>query len=257
MLTDTHCHLDYLKAAAIEVIVANSMAAGVSRLVTISVDPTNLDEVITIAKKFPQVACSQGIHPHDAKLYNKEVERKIIENCQDKTNKVISIGEIGLDYHYNHSSKEEQTMAFEAQLSLAGLLNLPIIIHSREAEDDTMAILKNMESKIKKCPVVFHSFTSNDKLAQFALARDFFIGINGIITFNKSDNVREIVKNTPAEKLVVETDAPFLSPVPFRGKENSPQYIPYIVQAMAKIKGIDETSLASQLELNTKALFRW
>ncbi len=258
MLTDTHCHLDYLKACSIVQTIEEAGQASVHKIITISVDPANLDEVIKISRDFPNVFCSQGIHPHDAKTYCLEVENKIRENCQDKKNKVVAIGEIGLDYHYNHSTKEEQINAFEAQLNLSCELALPLILHSREAESDTMDILKNFENHINSCKShgVFHSFTSNKELAEFALTRNFFIGINGIVTFNKSQNVQEIVAMTPLNRLVVETDAPFLSPIPFRGKENASKYLPLIAKKIAEIKNLPLEEVLEQLEINATTIFK-
>ena len=218
MYIETHCHLDYLKELPLEEIRKKIQAAGISKVVTIGVDPGNLDKVRDLAHQYPEIFYSQGIHPHDAKEATDVEFNKIIERASDK--KMIAVGEIGLDYHYNNSPPEIQRTVFEKQLQIACDQDLPVIIHTRDADDDTRAILRNFSSKLKRKGVV-HSFTSTKELAEFVLAEGFYIGFNGIITFKKAENVQEVVKITPNERILFETDSPFLTPVPHRGKENA------------------------------------
>ena len=229
---ETHFHLDYLKEYPHEEILRRSRACGVERFITISVEPDNLKVVRELASEYDDLFCSQGIHPHDAvKATPQDLQE--IEQWAKNFSKCVAIGEIGLDYHYNHSPKNIQQDIFRQQLDIASRLNIPVIIHSRDADEDTECILKEFPS----LQGVIHSFTSGKKLAQYALGREFFLGFNGIITFKSAQNVRDILKMTPEHQILLETDAPFLTPVPHRGKENAPFYIPLIAEKVAQIKG--------------------
>ena len=234
-LVETHCHLDYLKEQTVDETITRSNSVGVEKMVTISVEPSNLDTVLEIANKYEGVYCSQGIHPHEAKLWSDSVEQKIKKNAKEK--KVVAIGEIGLDFHYNHSPPEKQQEVFKRQLEVAGHLGLPVIIHSREADAMTAQILFHDESGPEKRGVI-HSFSSGKPLAQKAIDRGFYLGINGIVTFKKAESVREIVSFCPLENIILETDAPFLTPVPYRGRENAPFYLPFVANHIASIKKI-------------------
>lgn len=252
-IIETHCHLDYLKQMSLDDILNKSLENNIEKIITISVQPSNMDPVFEIANKYSNVFCSQGIHPHHANEYNDEVTTKILKRA--KENKVIAVGEIGLDYYYNHSPREKQIEVFETQLQLACDLNLPVIIHTRDADEDTNAILKNFSSLLKSKGVI-HSFTSGRELAEFAISEGFKIGFNGIITFKKADNVREIVELTPVQNILFETDAPFLTPVPHRGKENAPFYLPHIADAIGKLKNINVNELSEVVYNNSKDLFK-
>jgi TatD DNase family protein len=252
MYIETHCHLDYLKELPLEEILLKIKEAGISKVVTIGVDPENLDKVRTLAHTYPQIYYSQGIHPHDAKDATDVEFQKIIARSTEP--KMIAVGEIGLDYHYNNSPPEAQRKAFEAQLQIACDHDLPVIIHTREAEEDTRAILKNFSSKLKRKGVV-HSFTSSKELAEFILDEGFYIGFNGIITFKKAENVQEVVKITPTERILFETDSPFLTPVPHRGKENAPYYLPFVAAKIAELKGTDLERLKVQVLKNSLRCF--
>ena len=252
MYIETHCHLDYLKELPLEEIRKKIQAAGISKVVTIGVDPGNLDKVRDLAHQYPEIFYSQGIHPHDAKEATDVEFNKIIERASDK--KMIAVGEIGLDYHYNNSPPEIQRTVFEKQLQIACDQDLPVIIHTRDADDDTRAILRNFSSKLKRKGVV-HSFTSTKELAEFVLAEGFYIGFNGIITFKKAENVQEVVKITPNERILFETDSPFLTPVPHRGKENAPYYLPFVAAKVAELKGTDLEALKIQVFQNSLRCF--
>lgn len=252
MYIETHCHLDYLKELPLEDILLKIKEAGISKVVTIGVDPGNLDKVRDLAHAYPQIYYSQGIHPHDAKEATEVEFNKIIERAKDQ--KMIAVGEIGLDYHYNNSPPEIQRTVFEKQLQLACDHDLPVIIHTRDADDDTRAILKNFGTKLKRKGVV-HSFTSSKELAEFVIGEGFYIGFNGIITFKKAENVQEVVKITPNERILFETDSPFLTPVPHRGKENAPYYLPYVAAKVAELKGTDPEALKLQVFQNSLRCF--
>lgn len=252
MMIETHCHLDYLKAEPLEEILKKIKEAGIIKVVTIGVDPLNLDKVMDLSNAYEQIYFTQGIHPHDAKEATDIEFNKIITRATMP--KMVAVGEIGLDYHYNNSPPEAQRAAFERQLQIACDSDLPVVIHTRDADEDTKAILKNFSSTLKRKGVV-HSFTSTLELAEFVLNEGFHIGFNGIITFKKAENVQEVVKITPAERILFETDSPFLTPVPHRGKENAPFYLPFVAAKIAELKGLNLEELKVQVYQNSLNCF--
>lgn len=253
-IIETHCHLDYLKQDSLEAIIEKSKSVGVEKIVTIAVEPENLNSVIDISSKFENVYCTQGLHPHEGKLYTNEVESIILNNL--KHPKVVAVGEIGLDYHYNNSPAKEQKEAFERQLQIACDHDKPIVVHTRDADDDTRDILKNFSKTLKRKGVI-HSFTSSTWLAEFCLDEGFSIGFNGIITFNSAQNVRDVLAITPLERILVETDAPFLTPIPFRGRENAPFYLPFIIEKISEVKSASIEDVLQITYANSKKLFNF
>lgn len=251
-IIETHCHLDYLKDADLLEILDVSFKHNIEKIITISVSPNNLDMALEIAKNHESIYCTQGIHPHEAKEWTQEVAQKISQNL--KHNKVVAVGEIGLDYHYNKSPKEIQIKAFKEQLQIAVDNDLPVVIHSRDADQDTIDILNELGPKLKNKGVI-HSFTSGEELAKVALDLGFHLGFNGIITFKTAQNVRDILEICPIERLLLETDAPFLTPVPYRGKENAPYYLPFIAEYIAEFKGISLDDVLKTCYSNSKELF--
>jgi TatD DNase family protein len=239
-IMETHCHLDYLDDQSITDVIETSRDVGVDKLLTISVSPDNQDKVLSIAKRFDNVFCTQGIHPHEAKFYDQITEDIIIKNSKDP--KVRAIGEIGLDYHYDHSPRDIQLSVFEKQLQLSINLKLPVIIHTREAEDDTKSILKNF-SKNLTFGLEIHCYSSNLDLANYALSENYYLGFNGILTFKQAQNVRDVLMITPLNQILLETDAPYLSPIPVRGKPNAPFYLPYIARYMCTLLNQKEETL--------------
>ena len=252
MMIETHCHLDYLKAEPLEEIRRKIKEAGITKVVTIGVDPENLDKVLELSNAYEEIYFTQGIHPHDAKEFTQAEFEKIVS--RSKLPKMVAVGEIGLDYHYNNSPPETQRTVFEKQLQIACDQDLPVVIHTRDADEDTRAILKNFSSKLKRKGVV-HSFTSSLELAEFVLSEGFHIGFNGIITFKKAENVQEVVKITPAERILFETDSPFLTPVPHRGKENAPFYLPFVAAKIAELKNLDLEGLKKLVYQNSLNCF--
>lgn len=238
-LIETHCHLDYLKDQPLEAVLDQAGAVGIERVVTISVAPDNLDTVRALAERWPQVWCTQGVHPHDAGRYDDAAEARIRDALGHP--RVLAVGEIGLDYYYDHSDRAVQRAVFERQLQLAVDHQRPVVIHTREADADTRAILAGFVDQLPARKGVIHSFTSGPELAGFCLEAGFCLGFNGICTFNKAENVREIVRMTPLEQLLLETDSPYLTPVPYRGRENAPCYLPFVAEKIAEVKdrGID------------------
>lgn len=257
-IIETHIHLDMLKAQTREEIVSKCLQHNIEKLITISTSERNLDEVISIAHTFDNIYCTQGLHPHDGKEWNETVRAHILNNLKDplKNKKIVAIGEIGLDYYYSKSPRDEQLKAFEEQLQMAVDFNLPVVIHTRDADEDTMAILKNFSSTLKRKGVV-HSFTSGLTLAQFALDEGFCLGFNGIITFKNAENVRDALRITPLEKILLETDAPFLTPDPYRGVENAPYYLPFIAEKIAEVKAVSIEEVLIHTYQNSTTLFRF
>lgn len=251
-LIETHCHLDYLKAFPLEEILDKAWQSGVEKIITIAVEPANLETALAMATTHENVYCTQGVHPHDSVKITDEDLVTVEKNAANP--KVVAIGEIGLDYHYNNSPQDIQRSMFERQLDIASRINLPVVIHTRDADEDTLAILKNYSGKLKKKGVI-HSYTSGKALAEYALSEGFKLGFNGIITFPKADNVREVLALTPITQILFETDAPFLTPVPHRGKENGPYFLLHVAQKICELKKITEDVLYPQVYRNTQELF--
>lgn len=251
-IIETHCHLDYLKDIPLDVLIQQSQQVGIERIITIAVSPENLDTVMKLTREHEMIFGTQGVHPHDAEKFTSDTEAKIREQALD--NRILAIGEIGLDYFYDNADRAVQRTVFETQLQIASDLDLPVVIHSREADEDTMAILANFENTLKKRGVI-HSFTSGPELAQYAIDQGFCLGFNGICTFNKAQNVRDIIAMTPLENIILETDAPFLTPVPYRGKENAPFYLPFIAEKVAEVKEINVEDLLPIAYENSERLF--
>ena len=251
-IIETHCHLDYLPADELEDELAAITAAGVDQIITIAVSPDNLSVVMDLVERFEAVCGTQGIHPHEADRWHDGLRQTICDGARHT--KIVGIGEIGLDYHYLHSSRDAQIKAFEEQLALAGELDLPVVIHTREADDDTRAVLANHAGMLRKKGVI-HSFTSSPALAEYCLQEGFYLGFNGICTFKNADNVRSVIAATPPEQILLETDAPYLTPVPYRGRSNSPRYLPLVAEKVAEIKDLPVEELLHAARRNSKSLF--
>lgn len=251
-IIETHCHLDYLEGGALLSALDSAKAVNIERIITIGVSPDNLEAVIQLAQNHEQVWGTQGIHPHDAKDYSPSVEAQIRANAQQP--KMLAIGEIGLDYYYEHSDRAIQRQVFESQLQIAIDLDRPVVIHTREADEDTQAILQNFVGHMKQRGVI-HSFTSGQALAEYCLGEGFCLGFNGISTFKQAENVREIIGLTPVEQILFETDAPYLTPMPYRGVKNEPKYLPFIAEQVARVKGLEVETLLPQVYSNSLRVF--
>ena len=234
-IIETHCHLDYLKELPLEEILARSRQVNIEKIITIAVAPDNLARVRELSQSLPQVYGSQGVHPHDSESYSDAVDEEIRAHARDE--KIVAIGEIGLDYFYDNADRNVQRDVFRRQLQIACDSDRPVIIHSRDADEDTITILKEFENSLARRGVI-HSFTSGPGLASYALDQGWCLGFNGITTFNKAENVRDIVRMTPLDRILLETDAPFLTPVPYRGRENAPFYLPFVAEKIAEVKDL-------------------
>jgi TatD DNase family protein len=251
-IIETHCHLDYLNAEALADTLAQSAAVGIERIITIAVSPANLGRVLELTREAANIWGTQGIHPHEAESYSDEVEALIRSQAADA--RILAIGEIGLDYHYDHADRAVQRTVFERQLQLAADLDMPVVIHTREADDDTRDILRAFSPLLRRKGVL-HSFTSGLALAEYCLAEGFTLGFNGIATFNSADNVREVIAATPPEQILLETDAPYLTPVPYRGRPNAPFYLPLIAEKVAEVKQLEVEAMLAQVYTNSMAQF--
>lgn len=246
---DTHTHLNMLEQGA-EAVIANAEEQNVRQFINIGTNAEDHPRVLAMAQKYyPKVFCALGVHPHDAKDFALAKDF-LHQNLSLK--EVVAVGEIGLDYYYNNSSQTEQLAAFEEQLQLAAEFGLPIEIHTRDAEEDTISLLKKYENKVTG---LLHCFTGTQWLADQALALGYNISISGVVTFNKAEELREVVKTIPLDRLHIETDAPFLAPVPLRGKKNEPAFMVHTAQKVADLKEVSLEELAKQVQINTQKLF--
>ncbi len=249
---ETHCHLDYLDGVALAETLARAGEVGVEKIVTIAVSPGNLETVRQLSQHAAHIWGTQGIHPHEAEHYSPAVEQTIRDNLGDP--RLLAVGEIGLDYYYDHADRGVQRRVFEAQLQIAADLELPVVIHTREADDDTRAILANFSGRLPRKGVV-HSFTSSMALAEFCLGEGFMLGFNGIATFKAADNVREVIAATPPQQALLETDAPYLTPVPYRGRPNAPCYLPFVAEQVASCMNLPVEDLLQHAWDNSNRLF--
>lgn len=249
MWYDLHTHLDKLEEG-VEAALNLAKEAGVEKLVTIGTDPQDLKVVMGLSEQYSQVYCTLGIHPHDGATYTPEVGLFIEQHLAKP--KVIAVGEIGLDYYYKTSPVEAQREAFIAQLEIAKKFKMPVEIHTRDAEEDTVEILKRYKGDVRG---IIHCFTGTEWLAKQCLDLDFNISISGVVTFKNADSLRDTVRMLPLDRIHVETDAPFLAPIPKRGKSNTPAYIVHTAAFVADLKGISVEALAEQTRQNAHKMF--
>ncbi len=253
MLVDHHCHLDFPQLAEDRAgILARARAAGVGVMVTISTQIRHLPELLTIAEANENVYCSVGTHPHNA---HEELDIPVEEIVRlSEHPKVVAIGEAGLDYYYKHSTPEAQAEGFRHHIAAARQTGLPLEIHTREADADTAAILEEEHAK-GPFPAILHCYTGGPDLAARALALGLYVSFTGVVTFKKSEALREIAKSVPLERMLVETDSPFLAPEPYRGKTNEPAYVVNTAKALAKVKGVSVEEIAAATSDNFFRLF--
>jgi len=251
MLVDSHCHLDFPDfAAEIDAVVDRARAAGIGRMVTIGTRVRRSREVRAIAERFDDVFCSVGTHPHNA---GEERDVTLAELLREADHpKVVAIGEAGLDYHYDNAPREDQHAGFRLHIAAARETGLPLVIHAREADDDVAAILED-ESAKGGFRFVLHCFTAGPDLARRAVALGGYVSFSGILTFKTGAPLRDIAKELPADRLLVETDAPYLAPNPWRGKRNEPSYVVETARVLAETRGLSPEALA---ELTTANFFR-
>jgi TatD DNase family protein len=253
MLIDSHCHLDFPDfAAELDAVVARARAAGILRMVTISTRVHRHGQVLAIAERFPDVYASVGTHPHYAHEEMDVTAADLVAGTRHP--KVVALGEAGLDYHYDRSPRQEQERGFRTHIQAARATGLPLVIHSREADADTAGILEE-ETGQGAFPAVLHCFTGGADLARRAIALGLFISFTGIVTFKNSTALRAIAADLPADRILIETDAPYLAPGPFRGKRNEPAYVVEVAKVLAEARNVSFDEITRQTTENFFRLF--
>lgn len=254
MLIDTHTHLDDARYESDrEAVIARARETGIDSMITIGCDLSTSQAAVALANRYPFVYATVGVHPHEVKhiedgWYNEF--RRLAEN-----KKVVAFGEVGLDYHYNYSSPKEQRDRFREQIQLARELGLPLVIHTREAQEDTIQILKDERST--EVGGVFHCFSGDAWLAKDALDLGFYLSFSGILTFQNAGMLRDIAKTVPLDRILIETDCPYLTPVPHRGKRNEPAFVRHVAQILAAVASVSDLDEIYRLTTeNARRLFR-
>jgi TatD DNase family protein len=253
MLVDSHCHLDFPDfAAELDEVVARARAAGIGRLVTICTRVRKHAQVLAVAEKFPEIYCSVGTHPHNAHE-ELDIDAKALI-ALTKNPKVVAIGEVGLDYHYDNSPRDAQAQGLRQHIAAARETGLPLVIHAREADADMARILEDETGK-GTFPAVLHCFTGGRDLAFKAIELGHYVSFTGILTFKNSAALRDIAAALPADRILVETDAPYLAPLPYRGKRNEPAYVVETAKVLADTCGVTADEIARQTTENFFRLF--
>lgn len=256
MIIDSHCHLDLIeqKGLDIDLVIKEAQENGVNILQTISTKISQIDKILAYSSKYDNVYASVGNHPCNVKEEGVITSEKIIEICKNNP-KIIGIGETGLDYFHDKSNIDQQKESFLQHIKASQETGLPLIIHSRDCDEDMADILKSEQYK-KSFPALLHCFSSSKKLAQEALELGIYISLSGIVTFNSAKELQEIVKEIPHDKILVETDSPYLAPTPHRGKLNQPAYTKYTVDFLAKLLDQDPQDFADKTTQNFLRLFK-
>ncbi len=253
MLADSHCHLNYKGLVEDQpAILARARARGVTAMLNIATRESEWDAVIATAEREPDVWATVGIHPHEADQHPHVDRAMLVDRAAHP--KVVGIGESGLDYHYDHSDRDRQRASFRAHIAACRDTGLPLIVHTRDAEDDTAAILTEEMGK-GVYPGVIHCFTAGRAFADKALALGLYISISGIVTFRNATDLQAIARDLPADRLLVETDAPFLAPVPHRGKTGEPGFVADTLAFLAQLRGEEPAALAATTAANFHKLF--
>lgn len=260
MFIDSHAHLDvpHYNADRDEVI-NRARQSGVELMLEIcgsDIAEGSLDVGLKLAEDYPFIYAAAGAHPHEASLYDDALEQKLL-SMSDRE-KVIGWGEIGLDYHYDHSPRDMQRRVFRRQLELARQRRLPAIIHTREAEDDTIQILREEWAEAGGAEIggIIHCFTGTQNLADAAIEMGFHISFSGVITFKNAEDLRDVARSVPTEKLLIETDCPYLAPIPYRGKRNEPAFVRETAAKLAESRGVSVEEIARVTSGNFKRLFK-
>ncbi len=253
MLVDSHCHLDFPDFDEDrDDVIARARAAGIGRMVTISTRVAQLDRLLAIAEANDDVFCSVGTHPHNAAEEPDVTTEQLVELAQHP--RVVAIGEAGLDYHYDNSPKEAQATGFRRHIAAARETGLPLVIHARDADDDVAAILRD-ETEKGAFPAILHCFSSGRDLAMTGVELGLYVSFSGIITFKKTDTLKAIAAEIPEDRLLVETDAPYLAPTPHRGSRNEPSYVVETASVLADVRGVSAAEIAARTTDNFFRLF--
>lgn len=258
LFVDTHCHLNFdAYDEDREAVIERAAAAGVGRIIIPATDLETTRQALALAEQYSGVFAAVGVHPNSTATFETTMIDTLRELAQHS--KVVAVGEIGLDYYWDHSTPEQQKVAFAAQLDLARSLVLPVIIHNREASEDVMAQLelwvRDLPPGLAQRPGVLHSFSASSQIAQRALAAGFYLGFTGPVTFKNADDLRAVAREVPADRILIETDGPFLTPQPYRGKRNEPAYVVYVADRLAALHGLPTEIFAAQTTANAERLF--
>lgn len=254
MWVDSHCHLDFPDfAGQLEDVIARAQANGVERFLTIGTHLSKHAQVLNVAERFDTVWCTTGLHPHEAAAEAIDGPEALILNAQHP--KVVGIGETGLDFYYEQSPRREQEIAFRHHIAAARETQLPLIVHTRDADPETIKILREEWGK-GPFPGLIHCFTSGQALADAALAMGFYISVSGIATFKTAEPIRQVLRSVPIDRLLVETDSPYLAPIPHRGKRNEPAFVVHTGAMLSALKGVAPDALARQTTENFHRLFQ-
>jgi TatD DNase family protein len=254
MLVDSHCHLDYFPAAEVPDLLARAAAAGVSEMVSIGTTLAQAAEVLRLVEAHPNVWGTVGVHPHHAA--EAEVAQPSLLAGLAEHPKIVGIGESGLDYFYDRAPRERQQASFRAHIRAARLAGLPLVIHARDADADIMTMLQTERDDGGEFMFLLHCFSSTRQLAEFGINLGGYVSFSGILTFAKSHELRQIAADLPAERLLVETDAPYLAPVPVRGRRNEPAFVAHTAAVLAELRGLTLEQLAELTTANFLRLFR-
>ncbi|OUM93358.1 MAG: hypothetical protein BAA04_05510 [Firmicutes bacterium ZCTH02-B6] len=250
-LVDSHAHLDHeLFAGDVDAVIERARAAGVYYIVTIGADLASSEAAVRLADKYPCVYATVGIHPHDAVQLDDAAYRRLKALAAHP--RVVAIGEIGLDYYYDHSPRPVQRQAFIRQLELARETGLPFVVHNREADADTLAVLRDWARDL---PGLMHSFAGNEDMLAECLEMGYLVSTGGMVTFKNAEAIRSVMSRVPLDRLLVETDAPYLTPVPLRGRRNEPAFVQYVVAFLAQLRGTDPNQLAAVTTANACRFF--
>ena len=256
MIVDSHCHLDYAELYdQLNEVVKRAEFSQVNYLLTICTNPESFKRILLILKKYKNIYGTYGIHPHETQKY-KNIDSSIISKVKKKYKKIIGVGETGLDFFYNHSDKEIQKKSFIEHIKAASELNVPIVVHSRNAETDTYEILKS-EKKNSNLKILMHCFTGSKDFAKKLLDINCYISVSGIITFKNSTELSKTISSIPIENLLVETDSPYLAPNPYRGKTNEPSFILHTIEKLSQIKKVTKENIMFNTTTNFKKLFNF
>ncbi len=254
MLVDSHCHLDRLKLdkyeGNLDAAVEAARQAGVGQMLCVGISVENRAQVVALAERYHEVVASVGVHPLDVDK-GLAAEEQLLQWAQHP--KVVALGETGLDYYYSDESRELQQQSFAVHLRAAGKAGLPVIVHTRDARQDTLDLIREHGSP--EHAGVLHCFTESWEMARAALDMNYYISLSGIVTFKNAEELREVARLVPLERLLVETDSPYLAPVPFRGKPNEPAFVREVAQFVADLKGLDYHSFCEATGENFRRLF--
>ena len=249
-MVDVHAHLTDQKFDDVEQVVLNAEENGVGKIICSAYNLLSSQQAVDLSKRFNQVYANVGIHPENVEEWSEETIKNL-ENLS-KNSKIVAIGEIGLDYYWRQDTKEKQKQIFVDQINLANKLNLPIVVHSREAMGDTIEILKNNRPNKES---LLHCYSGSVESAKILMDLGFSFSFGGVVTFSNAKTAVEVVKSLPIEKILLETDCPYLTPVPFRGKRNEPKNVVYVADMIARIKNITIEEVAEKTTENAKRLF--